>query len=751
LRPSAQADVHRRLADAWAAVDSASGRHARARHLLAAVPAVDAAGAVDAAILVGAELVAARNPAEATNLLRRAVATSADHLPGDMRRRGRALVGLADAQWEAGELYPEHGLGRRRVRSAHRCRRPGAAGPRRDPASRHRHHFVPDHDRRRRIDEVLAALPEDDSPVRARLLGRAAVLATAVPSAIPHGHRLADAAIAIARRLGDPHALVEALSDRYFCVVDIADIDAREAAADEVVALAERTGRAEVALLGHEWRAGSRMARGDLDGADAALTDLESLALLRPTPTWRFAATLRRTTLLALRGDADGSIARATEGRDSARDLLDPVEARGLELENRMAVARVYGRADPRIAELTALIRGMGPAGVPPGAFAEVRTAYADHLTGDDGTARRMVASWAPRAHEVVGAVFGLPTTALLAELVVRLRTARHAATVAQALRPFAGRLPIDGGVTIHLPVDLHLATLAMMTGDVTAAVDHARDAVAFARGIGAPPLAARCLAVLADAQAAAGDATAARSARDAAEAAAEPVGVRLPPPGHAAPGPDAPTDARPVAAAAPRLAADGGALHAQATNGDRAATFRRDGAGWFVSGPHGDAIVSDAIGMGQLARLLDAPGRELAATDLAGSPDAPPPARDLGPALDATAKRAYRQRIAELQREIDEADAFADPERASRARLEMDALLAELRRAVGLGGRDRPQGSGDERARVNVARTLRRAIAAIERAVPDLGAHLSVSVRTGRFCAYDPEPAAALHWDVRR
>lgn len=40
-------------------------------------------------------------------------------------------------------------------------------------------------------------------------------------------------------------------------------------------------------------------------------------------------------------------------------------------------------------------------------------------------------------------------------------------------------------------------------------------------------------------------------------------------------------------------------------------------------------------------------------------------------------------------------------------ARVELEALLNELRRAVGLDGRDRPSGSGAERARVNVTRNI--------------------------------------------
>jgi hypothetical protein len=152
---------------------------------------------------------------------------------------------------------------------------------------------------------------------------------------------------------------------------------------------------------------------------------------------------------------------------------------------------------------------------------------------------------------------------------------------------------------------------------------------------------------------------------------------------------------------------------------------------------------------MAHLARLLASPGVEVAATELAGMVGEVPVAADLGPSLDARAKREYRQRVADLQDDIDEAEAANDHERATLARHEMELLLEELRRAVGLGGRDRPSGSGAERARVNVTRNLRRAISVITEASPTLGVHLDRSVRTGRYCVYDPEPAAALVWSV--
>ena len=173
---------------------------------------------------------------------------------------------------------------------------------------------------------------------------------------------------------------------------------------------------------------------------------------------------------------------------------------------------------------------------------------------------------------------------------------------------------------------------------------------------------------------------------------------------------------------------------------------MHRDGPFWTLTSPIGNARLPHSVGIGQLARLLSTPGVEVSAVELAGRAVAPI-AADLGPSLDARAKREYRRRLHELQAEVDDAETAHDPVRAEQAHVEMEALLRELRRAVGLGGRDRPTGSDAERARINVVRSIRRTISAVALQAPLLGAHLEVSVRTGRHCIYLPEPGSAMSW----
>ena len=121
----------------------------------------------------------------------------------------------------------------------------------------------------------------------------------------------------------------------------------------------------------------------------------------------------------------------------------------------------------------------------------------------------------------------------------------------------------------------------------------------------------------------------------------------------------------------------------------------------------------------------------------------------DAGPALDSQAKAEYRSRLEDLRAEIEEAESFNDPERAARAREEMDFIAHELSAAVGLGGRDRRVASASERARVNVTRALRREIRRIADEDAGLGRELETTVRTGTFCAYEPDPRRPVAWDV--
>jgi hypothetical protein len=167
----------------------------------------------------------------------------------------------------------------------------------------------------------------------------------------------------------------------------------------------------------------------------------------------------------------------------------------------------------------------------------------------------------------------------------------------------------------------------------------------------------------------------------------------------------------------------------------------RHGGTGWTVR--VGDAVITlpDLVGLRYLSVLLQQPGRDVPALDLAGVGvhDGKQELLD-GPALDA-----YRRRLRDLDFAIDSADSDADLAKAERLRLEREAVAEELARSVGLGGRVRGFPDSPERARTAVRKALIRALDVIAEADPVLGDELRAGVSTGLVCRFTP----AREWRV--
>lgn len=178
---------------------------------------------------------------------------------------------------------------------------------------------------------------------------------------------------------------------------------------------------------------------------------------------------------------------------------------------------------------------------------------------------------------------------------------------------------------------------------------------------------------------------------------------------------------------------------------------FVREGDFWNVAHAGAFSRVKDGKGMRQIALLLASPGREHHALDLAaGGARVPRGARAASdPLLDAESRRAYRARIASLRAESESARASHDLARAERAETELECLVAELRRCLGLGGRARSAASPAERARQNVTRSIRAAIRHLATHQPALARHFERTIRTGLFCAYEPDPRVPSAWEL--
>jgi len=167
---------------------------------------------------------------------------------------------------------------------------------------------------------------------------------------------------------------------------------------------------------------------------------------------------------------------------------------------------------------------------------------------------------------------------------------------------------------------------------------------------------------------------------------------------------------------------------------------FHREAAVWQVSFVGRHAQIPDSRGMHDIAFLLARQGEAVSVLELANESGG---ASVRGaPALDERARLEIRERLRQLDDDEAVAESAGDGERAAVAREQRQALAEVVARDFGLGGRVRRVGDPVERARKTVSTRIRRTIAMIGRAHPELARHLERSIDTGSWCAYrPPEP----------
>ncbi|MEZ5102218.1 MAG: hypothetical protein R3C15_20935 [Thermoleophilia bacterium] len=312
------------------------------------------------------------------------------------------------------------------------------------------------------------------------------------------------------------------------------------------------------------------------------------------------------------------------------------------------------------------------------------------------------------------------------AEIAVATGDAATCRRAAERLAAIAGRYP---GPALTASATLALARAALLDDDLEDAIAGAGDAAARWAELGAPFEAATARLVAAQALERAGRAARARVELAAAGRAFEEFGAL--------------GLAGRVAAL---LTCDAEAAAPPAPPGP--AEFRAEAGLRVISFLDRRVVVRDLTGFRYVERLLAEPGRELHVLDLVGSVRGGGAPHEEGlPVLDEQARDAYRRRLEDVEEDIDEAARCNDPVRRAWAEAEREYLVAELARAVGLGGRARASGGSAERARTSVARALRYALQSLEPHHPAAVAHLQRGLRTGTFCSYEPDPSNPVAW----
>jgi hypothetical protein len=317
--------------------------------------------------------------------------------------------------------------------------------------------------------------------------------------------------------------------------------------------------------------------------------------------------------------------------------------------------------------------------------------------------------------------------TGILAQALSRVGTIEACRRTRARLVATGKRHLVSGHIpmTYEGPVARYVALLDARLGDTASAERRLREALAEARAHGFRPWVAMMEYDLGCILAAANRGAEAEALFDSAGRAAGDIGM---------PGLVARAAARRRQAPLSPLAVQAPARLTKAASFDMA----REGDAWRVRFGERTFVVKDSRGVQLLARLVERPGEEVhvlaLGSDEAGKSLVEGPG---GSVIDAQTRAEYKARLVDLSGELDEAEGMADLARVDRLRREKDLLEAELLAAIGVGGKTRSTGSASERARVNVQRRLKDAVARIGELDPAAGAYLEKAVRTGTYCRF--------------
>jgi tetratricopeptide (TPR) repeat protein len=708
LGPARRAALHRAVGEALERLEGdPDGPHLDelAHHFARAADADTVDKAIAYSARAGARAMARYGFDESARHYERALAL----LPGsEQRRRGELLLGHARARKSAGDPLA---AGRSFFEAAELARRLGDADLLAEAALRDGLWWsITSHADDQRgvtlLEEACARLGDVDAPLRAEVLAQLATGMAYVREQLPRARALAAEAVAIARRLGDPALLVRCLVLEHEVCLYPDGLAQRREIVEEIDRFAALAARTDLDCLLRWMHAVDFLATGDRTSAEPHVKECLRLAdeLRQPFHLWN-AARLRVTCLLL-----DGRLADAERSIHDClaigRQALGGLALDGF-LAQRAELLWQQGRLEGTVAVLDAGIRTRR----------EERTLRAGRTLvlaemGDVARARAELdalaggglASW-PRGHHWLAQMSWLGRAAAL------LGDHERAAEIYGLLCPYADWTVLVGpSFFCHGAVAHALGTLAGALKRWDEAMAHFETALAVNRRLGAVNHVAF----------AERDREAVRRARD---------GSRVP--GRRAPASAAEAPAPPVR------------------------VFRREGDVWTVAHDADVIRLKDRRGLQYLAHLLARPGQEIHVLDLVAAVQGEPgqaarrhlASADAGAVLDATARAAYRRRLTDLRDELAEAETCGDLGRTDRLRAEMDFLTEELASAMGIGGMARRVGGPTERARSAVTQNIRSTLKQLVRELPGLQESLARRIRTGVFCAYDPDPTHPTAW----
>jgi tetratricopeptide (TPR) repeat protein len=604
------------------------------------------------------------------------------------------------------------------------------------------------------LEEALTALPQADSALRARVLGRLAMelywSSTREQRAI-----ISQQAVEMARRLNDPATLAYTLHATLVALRGPEHPQDRLATAAEIIRLAEVIGDKELVLRGYIWRVVALLELGDIQAVDQDMAAYAQRAEELRQPLYMWVLTIWQAMRAELRGDfaaAERLAQQALAIGQRAQDA-DAVQCFTVQLfvirGGRQSLHAVELPTRDFAAQYTSI----------PGWRSALALLYA--TTEREAEARRELEYFAANDFAALPRhACWMITLTNLAQVCVQLQDRTRAARLYQLLLPFAEQcVVVEPGLVCLGSVARFLGQLAMTLSRWDEAEAHFVAAVQRNTLLGARPVLAqtqRHYATMLLARQWPGDREKAMALLHQALA----VGQELAMDEHI----------RHVQALLEQGQRQGASAHHAATLTPPTLStthlFRQEGDYWTISYYGPVFRLKHVRGLHYIAHLLQHPHQAWHVFDLvtlARPPASLPSAAlrplsttsaprsvalgDAGEILDLQARTAYKQRLQALQEERMEAQRANDVGRGATVQQEIDMLLQQLAAALGVGGRSRRAASPAERARVNVTNGIRAALTKIAASSPPLAQYLTTTIKTGLFCSYTPTPHPPMVW----
>jgi DNA-binding SARP family transcriptional activator/class 3 adenylate cyclase/tetratricopeptide (TPR) repeat protein len=305
------------------------------------------------------------------------------------------------------------------------------------------------------LQRALAALDDNDSALRARLMGR---LAAALACTCVEGRKpvLAHQALQMARRVGDKATLADVLASTHWAIRDPDTVHESIALAEELGRVADDLGDRRLRALAHAWLLDYLLELGDIDAFERELEALQRLTQTRKEHYFQWILAARLANHAHLRGHlehcdtlAHEALAHRFKGHDE--------NAAHIFLVQMLVVRREQGRLD----ELVETVESFA-AQHPQLVTWRCALAYIDGQLGRTAQARQKLETLAHADFsDIPRDGFWLSNVSTLCEIAVFLGDARRTQLLYKLLLPYADRCATSFALLCQGSVSRPLGQLA--------------------------------------------------------------------------------------------------------------------------------------------------------------------------------------------------------------------------------------------------------------------------------------------------